>query len=160
MRSSASVRKLFRSCLLLLPLLILLTGCGSKQGKVYGTVFYKGKPLPGGDVRFFPEGEGGSFFSGIKSDGSYSIDKLPRGSAKVTVSFSRENPLAKMNPRKKANAEKGMQQQLEAMKAHSKDGGAASAENVTVPEKYNDPDKSGLKIDVTGGSQKHDINIE
>lgn len=162
MRTSSSVRKLLRCCVLLFPLFPLAAGCGSSsQGTVSGKVSYKGKPLPGGEVRFFPEAEGGSFYSAIASDGSYSITKLPRGPAKITVTFSRENPLTKMNPRIKAKAEKGIQQQMEATKAHSKGESApASTENVTLPEKYGDPAKSGLKVDVTGGKQTFDMNLD
>ena len=162
MRTSSSVRKLFRCCLLLFPLFLLATGCGTKQGTVSGTVYYKGKPLPGGNVRFFPEGQGGSFYSAIGSDGSYSMSKLPPGSAKITVVYSPENPLAKMKGFNKANAEKGIKKQQEIIEAAKGKGGgaAASAETVTLPDKYGDPDKSGLKVDVTGGSQTFDIKME
>jgi hypothetical protein len=162
MRTSSSVGKLLRSCLLLSPLFILATGCGSRQGAVSGKVSYKGKPLPGGDVRFFPEGGAGSFYAAIGSDGSYSIAKVPRGPAKISVTYSRESPLAKANPRSKAAAEKGLNQQREAMKRYSK--GASSAlppsDVKSVPDKYAKPDQSGLKVDVTGGKQTFDIQLE
>jgi hypothetical protein len=144
-------------------LCILAAGCGSGQGKVSGKVSYKGKPVPGGDVRFFPESGGGSFYSAIGSDGSYSIASVPRGPAKITVTYSRESPLAKGNPRSKAVAEKGMKQQQEAMKAHRKTAESAApppSDVKSVPDKYAKPDQSGLKVDVTGGKQAFDINLE
>jgi hypothetical protein len=40
-------------------------------------------------------------------------------------------------------------------------GTAATAKDkISVPDKYADPEKSGLKIDVTGGKQTHDIQLE
>jgi len=162
MRTSSFIGKLLRTCLLLFPLSILVVGCGSGQGTVSGKVYYKGKLLPGGDVRFFPESGGGSFYSGIGSDGSYSIAKVPRGPAKITVTYSRESPLAKANPRNRAMAERGMQQQQEAMKAHRKNADSAPppSDVASVPDKYAKPDQSGLKVDVTGGKQTFDINLE
>lgn len=162
MGTTSSVGKLLRSCLLLFPLCILAAGCGSGQGMVSGKVSYKGKPLPSGDVRFFPESGGGSFYSAIGSDGSYSIAKVPLGPAKITVTYSRESPLAKANPRSKAAAEKGMKQQQEAMKAHRKTPESAPppSDVESVPNKYAKPDQSGLKVDVTGGKQAFDINLE
>src|SRR5262249_49021134 len=54
------------------------------MGKVSGRVFYKGKPLPGGVVTFFPA-RGKPQAATIHDDGTYSVS-VPVGEARVTVS--------------------------------------------------------------------------
>jgi len=70
----------------LLCLALLAAGCSS-NGSVSGKVTFNGAPMPGGTVTFVPEGggAGGGSASINPEDGSYSIDKLPKGPMKVTV---------------------------------------------------------------------------
>lgn len=80
MGSTCSAR--FRAALAL-TLLTLMGGCGGK-GDVSGHVTFKGKPLVFGTVQF--EASDKTFKQGIiNRDGSYSIDGVPVGEAKVAV---------------------------------------------------------------------------
>jgi hypothetical protein len=159
------MRRLFLSSLFLFALLAPLFGCSSR-GTVSGKVYYKGKALPGGDVRFFPENQGGSYYASIASDGSYSLSKLPPGPTKVTVSFSNEKPTVKIMPKGNEAVEKAMKKQKEAI-AKVKGEGAGSGGNtndakeiISLPEKYADPDQSGLRIEVSAGSRSFDIKLD
>jgi hypothetical protein len=156
----------WRTCLgvFVLSSLLVAAGC-SRTGSVSGKVTYKGQVLKAGMVQFFPEGKGGDFSAPIKEDGSYSVAKLPPGMAKITVVSNTANPLASMPPMARGAGAKGMKQAEEQMKK-SKEGGAggnspfATNQGAAVPAQYGDPEKSGLKLDVTGGSQSFDIKIE
>ncbi len=72
----------FRAALVI-TLLTLMVGCG-RTGDVSGQVSFKGKPLVCGTVQF--EASDKTFKQGIiNRDGSYSIDGVPVGEAKVAV---------------------------------------------------------------------------
>lgn len=166
MRTSCERHKLFVKCLLFCPLIVLAAGCGSKDGTVSGKVTYKGKSMTGGEIHFIPASESGNFATQIEKDGSYSISKLPPGPAKITImTASPTPPMAMMGKRRGggAGAKKGMEKQQQMLKGK---GGehegerAAPAEIVAVPEKYADPEKSGLQVDVKGGRQSFDIKID
>jgi len=80
MSSMCSAR--FRAALVI-TLLTLIVGCG-RTGDVSGQVSFKGKPLVCGTVQF--EASDKTFKQGIiNRDGSYSIDGVPVGEAKVAV---------------------------------------------------------------------------
>src|SRR5438132_3725963 len=68
---------------LTITLLTPIVGCGGK-GDVSGQVTFKGKPLVFGTVQF--EANDKTFKQGnINRDGTYSIDGVPVGEAKVAV---------------------------------------------------------------------------
>ena len=68
---------------LVVTLLTPIAGCG-RTGDVSGQVSFKGKPLVCGTVQF--EASDKTFKQGIiNRDGSYSIDGVPVGEAKVAV---------------------------------------------------------------------------
>src|SRR5439155_22358434 len=85
---SASIRFCFCSALAM-ALLTLIVGCGGK-GDVTGQVSYKGKPLVCGTVQF--EASDKTFKQGIiNRDGSYVIEGVPVGEAKVAVNNPNPN---------------------------------------------------------------------
>lgn len=160
MRAFRGMHRFFLTCLF--PLLVLAVGCGKGGGTVSGKVYYKGKEVSRGSVQFLPEGKGGNFTAVIGSDGSYSISQLPRGPAKIIVLVGRKTPPPNasmmMNKGKHMDMINKMKSNAEGGKADSAD--TAKDTEITVPEKYTDPEKSGLKIDVTGGKQTFDIKLE
>jgi hypothetical protein len=160
MRTFCDRPKFFLACLPLLSSFLLASGCSS-EGTVSGKVYYKGKLLTSGSVSLFPEDKGGNYFSEIKSDGSYSFSKVPPGPAKISVLVGMKGPppdlFSKMGRGKEA-AMKGMKKHEGAMKEESKEREAGN--EVVLPEKYANPEESGLKIDVQGGKQTHDIKME
>lgn len=153
-------------CLILFPLLGLAIGCGSKAGTISGKVYYKGKVLQSGAINIVPEGKGGGFGSPIARDGTYRVEKVPAGRAKISVvSGSSKAPTAQemqegMGGMGAKMAQKGMDEQRSMLKEKGKPADAGPIEAVNLPEKYGDPEQSGLTIDVTGGKQAHDIKIE
>jgi hypothetical protein len=83
-KCSAFARSLFRSAAAGALLTAAALGCGGR-GDVSGKVTYKGKPLVWGTVQF--EGSDKLIRQGnINSDGTYSIQGVASGEAKVAVS--------------------------------------------------------------------------
>jgi hypothetical protein len=87
---------IYRSYLLLIVaaavLPLSLTGCPSKSGtvRISGNASFKGQPIPGGIIVFYPA-QGRAISASIKEDGNYSIDLDP-GDYIVTVDVSVERP--------------------------------------------------------------------
>jgi hypothetical protein len=111
---------------------LALAGCGGGTGEVSGVVKYQGKPLPQGTITFHDAGKGVQSAS-IK-DGAYTVPGVRTGAAKITVVTPL--PLTGMGLQPKTTP--GSQ----------------------VPEKYGDPEKSGLKCEVQGGSQTHNVDLD
>ena len=116
-------------------------GCSgsSMESEVSGTVSLDGKKLGPGTIVFAPLADGGKPATGsIESDGSYSMKTsrasgLAAGTYQVAVSI-REMP------------------------QNVKRGDRPPIGKLLIPEKYEDYRSSGLKYDVTGGSNT--INVE
>jgi hypothetical protein len=166
MRNLSGISGRFLGCLLLVSALALTVGCGGPKGKVSGKVYYKGKALTAGTVQFFPEGKGGNFSSAIGQDGSYSIDKLPAGKARIAVISNTTNPMQTMNPMAgRGAAQKGMKTAAEEAKKGGAGGdvsdkGFDTKGGFKLPDQFGDPEKSGLHCDVTGSTQEFDIKID
>jgi hypothetical protein len=161
----------------ILSLSVLAAGC-SREGTVSGKIYHKGEPLKGGTVNFFPEGSNNAHPAIIGMDGSYTVSKLPRGPAKIGVQVGTQGvPASVFNRMGGKGIEKGLKQMGRIGRGASGGGESADAaeakdqakdkakdaipkEDTTALQKYADPEKSGLKIDVTGGSQTHDIKLE
>jgi hypothetical protein len=127
---------------------VLLTsvalGCAG-QGDVSGKVSYQGKSLVWGTVQF--EGSDGVVKHGnIKPDGSYTVEGVATGDAKLAVSSNNPQgsdfqPLQREGqpPRQPRPEVKGW---------------------FAIPEKYNTPFKSGLTYTIKRGSNEHDIKLD
>ncbi len=139
MRSSRSV---YLCRLAVVLFLLSASGCGARTGTVAGKVLLDGKPVPGGYVNFFPQGENTTAKSSpIDKDGNYTVIGVPTGSVKISVQgiFGSE--------------------QLPNMKGpNGMDMPRSDRKTVYVPTKYSTVEESGLSYDVKPGSQ--DFNIE
>jgi hypothetical protein len=137
--------------LLALVLSLGLAGCGASKGTVSGKVYYKDDPLKGGTVMFIrPDKQ--SYLAEIREDGSYAIEKLPPGEVSIvveTASLKPPNPYVLKN-KPSADAGEGYK---------PTDFAARAKRFVPIPERYFDPDKSGLKYAVKGGKQVYDIKL-
>jgi hypothetical protein len=110
---------------------LLLTGCAAGTGDVSGVVLYRGQPLPSGTISFFDETRG-VWSSGIGPDGTYSVDGIPTGTARITVT----TPMPITLP-----------------------GAPPPPKSVAIPPKYADAQKSGLTHLVVRGAQSREINL-
>jgi hypothetical protein len=132
--------------------LVLLLGCGSKRttgGSVKGTITYKGKPVNGALLRFYPQAaeKKGDFMVPVSQEGNFSGFEIPPGEYKVVV----EAPnIPKMEPPKDAD-EKTKQKWME---AHSQD-----IPTIPYPDKYKKITSTDLKCTITQGKQQ-DLALE
>jgi hypothetical protein len=137
--------------LLVLALLTALAaaGCGGgKAAKVSGKVTYRGKVLTMGSVVLVGE-DGHSARGAIQPDGTYEIDRAPVGKDRAAVS----NPPP-------AGARGGQALVGSPNDEEAKQARALAAQYVPTPEKYNDPQKSGLSFDVPSGGRTLDIDLQ
>jgi hypothetical protein len=150
---------------LAVSLLAVSAGCSSK-GTVSGKVLFQGKPLTGGMVQII-NAKTGSLSSPIGEDGSYQFTDVPAGEVKVSVTGPAPEPegrdlppgldMAKIRESNPGVSDEGIMSKM-GMRPPSR--GKSRAVAVSLPEKYSNPDESGLTFTVTGGSQTHDITLE
>lgn len=130
--------------------LLLLSGCGrGGTATVTGTVTYKDKPLPGGLISFMAE-QGNEVARGkIEKDGTYRVNKVPVGNAKIGIQVAEPPKYAAGTVSKEQAAKMGK-------------GSAAAkpADSVQLPKKFGDPSKSGLTYTVQPGQQEHNISLK
>lgn len=115
----------------------LVAGCGS-TGSVSGRVTNKGKSLPSGTVTLLTS-ENKIFTSQIASDGTYAVRQLPVGPVKIAVQTPPH--IIVNDPQMPSQPD------------------VPAPPPVPIPPKYRDPNASGLTLNVTGGSQTHDIEV-
>jgi hypothetical protein len=138
---------------LLLLFLSSLVGCGRTTGTVSGKVTHQGQPLTSGAV-IFHGADGRSDSGHIDVDGNYTVSQAPVGPVKVTVdtgSARRVSPPKITGPRRDNPAKH----------PGEKSGtNPAPMRKVVIPEKYKDPNQSGLTFTVSGRRQTFDIKVD
>lgn len=148
----------------LVPLLLLVAGCGTREGTVSGQVIYQGKPVPGGHVIFRPaDPRRNTEMADIDPTGHYQAT-LPVGEVRVAVdnrdlepvkedrsAIPQPPPGIKLPPLPRSATQPLPQP---SPNAPQKPAGTY----VPLPDRFHDVATSGVKITVTGGSQS--LNIE
>lgn len=140
--------KLSRVCRasLLFAGIALTCGCGASKSVVTGKVSYKGKPLAMGTI-YMVGADGIAAPAPINPDGTYRIEGVAIGTAKIGVS-SPKPP----TPQMLAHARKGRAP-----------ANAAPPPDVAtwfeIPDKYADPQSSGLTVELKSGPNEHHIDL-
>jgi hypothetical protein len=141
-----SMRRLI-TMLVLTPGLVAI-GCagGDKPASVSGKVTYNGKPVTSGTVVLIGEGKN-SDPGAVQADGTYAIARAPLG--RVKVAFDNPPPVQSRpaSPAQKNDPE--FQEQAQ-----------EAARYVKTPEKYKDPDQSGLSFELRRGKNTCDIDLK
>jgi hypothetical protein len=127
--------------------LVVLFGCAGsvKLAQVEGKVTVDGEDANSGEVVF--AGKGLSVAGMILPDGRYRAVGVPAGLVKVAV---RSGPASKDGK----EPPPGMKDLPGA-----KDASAPVEKPVTIPEKYNDPESSGLSVNLKIGPNKFDVKL-
>src|SRR5262245_8421596 len=139
----------------LLSFLTAFVGCGRAPGTVSGKVTYQGQPVTSGAVIIF--GADGNADSGrIDHKGDYTVHQAPSGPVKVVVIPGKP---ARTMPALPLDRATGRPKEPPA-----KDRGgvlvAPPPGKGDFPQKYQDPDQSGLTFTVRGGrKQAFDIAL-
>lgn len=176
MCANASLRhRPFAVVAALLALVVpLAIGCGGGKGKVTGNVTVDNKPLPGGTITFHPSK--GNAASGEIIDGQYTVTGVPTGNARVSVStaylkqeadalgMANQNmsmsmggrtPPRDIPPEARAALEKEKQRADESIQKSKE----LRARYRPIPEKYANPDSSGITLSVKSGTNPFDLSL-
>jgi len=121
----------------LVVLVVVALGCGGdRKVTVNGTVSYKGQPLSGGMLQFVgPNGAPAAAM--IQRDGKFIMTDVTPGEVKVSIMATPQS-----GPR------------------GDKAPPAPKVAPVELPERYRDPEKSGLKYTITSDTKQLDIKID
>jgi hypothetical protein len=132
-------------------------GCGGVQtGRVSGTVTYKNKPLPTGSVMLIAS-TGTILYGTIQSDGTYEIENVPLGTAKVGVTSVDEKLYREFVTR---NSGKGKDDGKEKGGGAKEPGGSAKPLNYNkIPPRYGDVNQSGLRCEVQEKENTYNIDL-
>jgi hypothetical protein len=122
----------------LVALVVAASGCGgTKKVTVNGTVSYKGQPVSGGMLQFVGPKGGAPSAASIQQNGTFIITDVLPGEVRVGITPTPQSsgPSGdKKAPRPKVTAD-------------------------DLPEKFRDPEKSGLKYTITPETKHLDIKI-
>jgi hypothetical protein len=137
----------------LLPLALLLAGCGRGKGTVSGKVTLNGEPIPWGRITFLSQVGDKTPHSSRIVNGKYTINDCPAGPVKIAVESIEAKAVdtSKVPPK---------------MLERSRQAGAVEppaevvGKHLPIPARYADPDKSGLDYTVESGSATHDIPLK
>src|SRR5262245_45723656 len=128
----------------------LLSGCGQSSGLVSGTVTLGGAPLPAGMVSFLAE-DGTVVSAYVEANGTYRVENVPVGLAKVTI-YTASN----IDPSAMGEVLKNQGREPAKFKGMPKSGPTP----VAVPQQYSNPETSGLTVTVGKGETKFDIPLD
>jgi hypothetical protein len=137
--------------------IFLIAGCGGGTASVSGKVSYNGKPLVTGSV-VVTDGTRIAYGT-IGNDGSYRIVDAPAGAVKVSVGSP--NPASPQvqstaDPKTGGGRDMGTKKGVPAPKP--------ATPPVTgwfpIPEKYADPDQSGLGTTLKSGENTYNIELK
>jgi hypothetical protein len=156
-------RRCIRCCglLALASVLAMLHGCGG-YGKLSGKVTYKGQAVPKATITFLCDN--GQVKDATADDsGNYTVPKIPVGRARIGVKNFTQGMMdmqaqymGKMQSGEK-DSKANIQQSVESMQKQA--GGGSSGTYVRLPEQAIDPEKSGISVEITGGSQQFNIEV-
>lgn len=119
----------------------VLGGCGeAPTGDVSGKVMFRGNPLTFGTIAFI--NQNGRTVSAAVREGTYHIAKAPVGLAKITVHVS-PSPVPIVRP-----------DQIKSMASSQPQKPSAS-----IPQRYQDSNRSGLTYTVVAGQQTFDVTL-
>jgi hypothetical protein len=138
---------------LLIALALLAAGCSEGSGTVAGQVTYDGKPLPLGTISFHSQDDNHDVVNALVRDGAYSVSGVRTGTHKVTVVAINPDKAGGAAPAGGAGGATG------GADGRSPVGRKPTPNFVPLPERYADPERSGLSVQVHAGEQKYDVPL-
>ncbi len=132
--------------------LLGLAGCGwtPATGGVSGTVRFDGKPVATGRMTVLCEGAGKPVFFADITDGAYRIERAPVGGARVTVQAFAVQASTGNVPTPPGSAP-ALPIPVNLPRAGRPIAG--------FPERYLNPDASGLTLEIKSGPQTQDFDL-
>lgn len=134
--------------------ILTAAGCGGGTADVTGKVTYQGKPVVFGTVLVIGS-DGVPKAGAIRKDGSYRVSGVKVGAATVTVSSPPPPGSRKATPRGDGRDAADDERRV----ADEPVDPELVKSWFPIPERYADPEKSGLKTDVASG-RPFDIDLK
>jgi len=131
-------------------------GC-SGTGTVSGKVYVGDKLVTGGTVQFVAK-NGITRSAQIGTDGSYTVEKVPVGPAKIVVDNSALKP--QQQPGSHGNTPPSDLPPEAANSPMYGGGGAQKGKWVPFDDKYTNPATTELELDVVKGDQEFEIHMK
>lgn len=152
-----SMNRMKTFCVALLPLLVLVVGCGPKISKVSGTVKVDGEPTSNLIVAFTPLDGGTSAAATTDSSGNYTLSSnlgagIPPGNYRVSIT-TEQTASGSTLP-----ADEGSDSEAYAAQARGTDYEGMNEFKEKIPPQYNT--QTTLEREVTSGSNVIDFEIE
>jgi hypothetical protein len=123
------------------------SGCAARKADVTGTVRYRNQPVTSGSVSFYCD-NGEIRSSLLSADGTYHLTQMAPGSARVVVvSHPRVPPALHIDHAPAALA------------PHPRQKTVPNRPISVVPQRYSQPDSSGLNFIINSGEQVLDIDL-
>jgi hypothetical protein len=133
----------FVGCLVLLVTWIT-AGCSKPLGQVSGQVFFEGQPLESGTITFVGQNNYKAYCV-IGRDKTYSFDNVPVGPVKIAFASHHRVPPGFKSAELPPNVPRPKEE--------------PPAPAPPIPEKYKNPEQSGLTYTVKAGQQIFDIKL-
>jgi hypothetical protein len=137
----------------LIVAILELAGCGwtPPTGSITGTVQFDGKAVPSGRITVLCEGGKKPVFFAVITNGGYSVQGAPVGAARVTVQAFAAQPPTDLAPTLPGNAPS-----LPIPANVPRIGRPVSG----FPERYLNPNTSGLRCEIKPGPQTLNFDLE
>lgn len=134
-----------------------LMGCGGPTARstVKGQVKLGEKNLTAGTVIFTSTKDNTSGSGPIDKDGNYVVRDAPLGDVKISVTVPKGMMMGKIDSQM-AKGPPGVGAMPE---GNAGPGGIDPAKIVNIPDKYSNPDTSGLTHKIEAGEQTHNITL-
>lgn len=153
----------FARLVCLLPLLAAMVGCGG-VASVSGSVTFKptGKKVTSGNVMVLGS-DGSPAYATIQSDGTYRVSGVPSGPVRITVSSPKPlettptKGVAPLTPKDRPIGKKDVGPTRPTEAPVSSDSAKTW---FAIPEKYSDPNGSGLTATLKGGANTVDLLLD
>lgn len=137
--------------------ILAFAGCAHPTGTVKGKVTYSGKVVKGGSITFVSTEGHPSVSGSIKEDGTYIVEKVPAGSAKVCVETESLNPAKRTSTKFTKYGPPPGQEGPEGFKS----GGGEDTKNfVKIPASYSNPETTTLSLTVSSGEQEFNVELK
>src|SRR5262245_48633374 len=134
-------------------------GCSGGTASVTGTVTFDGKPVTTGSVIFYSDS--GRVDSGLlDADGKYSVPRAPVGVVKVAVKSSMGTKAVGGRAAPPSGPPGGKGKQKKASSEEGKPPPETTVVKSLIPERYSDPEQSGLIYTIKSGNQVIDIDLK
>jgi hypothetical protein len=132
----------------LLSVCMAATGCGSPFGTVKGKITYKGQPLNRAAISFLCE-DGRVAAAESSADGSYLLPQAPVGNCRLSIVCTAETG-EQVTQAMEDIKRKGQKNPMVAMPVFKS----------LIPDRFGNPDTSGLTYKVVSGESNCNIDLE